>query len=217
MSWQLFKFCDFCQTQSLILLVLEYQRGIMGVQRRSTKRLSLSLWLWLVSSVALALLSSPLLPSRLGLTDSARLFRESSDGWRHEKLGVRCCYLGESCHLCSRCAAHIPASSDPGFVLRRCHCLQRILGALPNSRTSRRITFSRFFWLFFCTQVFGHKQPTQSMHPHPKHTPQKVFSLWWFPSFCLGEILEYINWPQCSMHSCFQAFGTQCSVTAGSA
>lgn len=76
-----------------------------------------------------------------------------------KSLGVSCCYLGESCHLLQQvCGADTGILRTP----RLCHCLQRIPGALPNSCSSRGITFSVSFC--FCSQVFGHQhKPTQNM------------------------------------------------------
>lgn len=132
------------ENEDRIQSVGEYQkvafRGSSAAQRAPSSALSS----WLATSEPLSLLSSPL---QMGVTDKVCRFRESADWWHRERLGVNRCYRGESCHLCSRCAAQILTSSKPGFVLLLCHGLQRILGGLPNSQTTRGITFALLFIL----------------------------------------------------------------------
>lgn len=129
-----------------------------------------------------SLLSHPCLPPsslQTGVTDNAQLFGESTDWWHHERLGVNCCYLGESCHLCSRCAAQIPASSEPlcAAALPLPAKDSGRFAKLPSHKRNHLCRSSFFFFSSFCTwaQLDTHTRAYCTHNTHPHTSPGFIF------------------------------------------
>lgn len=181
------------------LSVCEYQ--IFGFRAQSTlslvcssttQRADASLWHssaprrgWSLQRLCLFFFSPPTL--QMGATDNTGLCRESTDWWHHERLEVNCCYQGESCHPCSRCAAQILASLE--LLCAQCVAIA-CKGFWELCQTSEPQEESLLQELFFSCTV-GHTNMTV-LKAHTQSTSCNfIFSsslLWWLLSFCLGEI-----------------------------
>lgn len=139
---------------------------ILGVQWSSTKgRISMPLCGIPQPPVVVGHINTPFSFFIPPQTDNAGLFGESTDWWHHERLGVNCCYLGETCHLCSRCAVQILASSEL-LCVAALPSPAKGSGSFAKLPSHKKNHFCRSSYF-----ALEHK----NTHPHTKHKPYKLF------------------------------------------